>query len=151
MIQRAAILLVGFFPDRHFRRADIDSFNRRMAFEYAAVRDFLVAHYSQTRREEEFWRYCREMELPDSLQERLELFRGYGRIIRDPAELFSEQSWFHMLTGQDVLPAGYDPRAEDIPVADMQPLLQRITEVVARCAATMPPHQDFIAQNCRSG
>ena len=119
-----------------------------MAFEYERVRDFLVAHYSQTRREGEFWRYCRDMELPDSLQERLELFRGYGRLIRDPAEAFSEQSWFLMLTSQGVLPASYDPRAEDMPAADMQQVLQRITEVVARCAATMPPHQDFIAQHC---
>ena len=148
MIQRGAFVLVNFFPDRHFRQADIDGYNKRMTFEYERVRDFLVAHYSQTRREGEFWRYCREMELPDTLQERLELFRGYGRIIRDPAELFSEQSWFFVLTGQDVRPASYEPRAADMPAADTQRLLEQITEVVARCAATMPPHQDFIAQNC---
>jgi tryptophan halogenase len=148
MIQRGAFVLVNFFPDRRFRQADIDGYNRRMAFEYERVRDFLVAHYSQTRREGEFWRYCREMDLPDSLQERLELFRGYGRIIRDPAELFSEQSWFFLLTGQEARPASYDPRAEDMPAADTQRILEQITEVVARCAATMPRHEDFIAQNC---
>jgi tryptophan halogenase len=148
MIQRGAHVLAGFFPDRTFRQPDIDAYNRRMAFEYERIRDFLVAHYCLTRREGEFWRYCREMALPDSLQERLELFRGYGRIIRDPAELFSEQSWFFMLTGQGVRPAGYDPRAQDMTAADMRQIFQRITEVVARCAATMPAHQDFIAQNC---
>lgn len=148
MIQRGAFVLANFFPDRHFRQANIDLYNKRMAFEYERVRDFLVAHYSQTRRHEEFWRHCREMALPDSLQERLELFRSCGRIVRDPAELFSEQSWFFILTGQDVRPDSYDPLADDVPAADMQQILQRITEVVARCAATMPAHQDFIGQNC---
>jgi tryptophan 7-halogenase len=148
MIQRAAFVLLSFFPDRRFRQADIDGYNRRMAFEYERIRDFLVAHYSQTRREGEFWRYCREMELPDSLKERLELFRGHGRFVPDPAELFSAQSWFFILTGQGVMPESYDPRANDMPAADTQRLLEQITEVVARCAATMPQHQDFIAQNC---
>jgi tryptophan 7-halogenase len=148
MIQRGALVLLQFFPDRRFRQAEIDGYNKRMAFEYERIRDFLVAHYSQTRREGEFWRYCREMELPDSLRERLELFRGCGRIIRADAELFTERSWFFILLGQNVLPESHDPLTEDVPAPDMQQLLERIAEVVARCAATMPPHQDFIAQNC---
>jgi tryptophan halogenase len=148
MIQRGAILLARLFPDRRMRQADVDYYNRRLAFEYERVRDFLVLHYSQTQRQGEFWRGCRAMELPESLRERLELYRSYGRIIRDEAELFTEQSWFFVLTGQDVLPEGYDPMADDVSAADMQQVFERIREVVARCAATMPSHQDFIARNC---
>jgi tryptophan 7-halogenase len=148
MIQRGIVLLLKLFPDRRFAQADIDRYNRQMAFEYERIRDFLVAHYSQTRREEEFWRYCREMALPDSLQERLELFRSYGRIIREGAELFTEQSWFYILTGQDVRPAGHDPLANQLPAAEVQRMLDHTRTVVARCAEAMPSHQDFIAQHC---
>jgi tryptophan 7-halogenase len=148
MIQRSAALLLWHFPDRRFRQADIDRYNRQMAFESERIRDFLVVHYSQTQREGEFWRLCREIQLPDSLRERLELFRNYGRIAREGTELFTEQSWFYILTGQDVRPEGYDPRADDTPAAQAQQMLDHTRSVVARCAAAMPSHRDFIAQNC---
>ncbi|MGH8295884.1 MAG: tryptophan halogenase family protein [Steroidobacteraceae bacterium] len=148
MIQRGVLLLLALLPDRRFRQAEIDRFNRQIAYEYERIRDFLVAHYSQTRREGEFWRYCREMELPDSLQERLELFRGYGRIIRDGVELFTEQSWFHILLGQGVVPAGYDPLADNTPAAEVQRMLDHTRTVVARCAEAMPSQEDFIRENC---
>ncbi len=151
LIQRGIALLFQFFPDRHFRQADIDRYNRQLAFEYERIRDFLVVHYNQTEREGEFWRYCRNMELPDSLQERLELFRGYGRIAREENELFTVQSWLFLLTGQGVRPAGYDPLAETLTSEQAQKALNDIHRVVARCAATMPSHEAFIAQHCAAG
>lgn len=148
LIQRGAVLLLWLFPDRRFHQPDIDRYNRHMAFESERIRDFLVVHYSQTRRAGEFWRYCRETKLPESLQERLELFRSYGRIVREGTELFTEQSWFYILNGQGVRPEGYDPRADDTPAPQAQQLLDHTRSVVARCAAAMPSHQDFIAQHC---
>jgi tryptophan halogenase len=151
MIQRGIVLLAKLFPDRRFLRADIDRYNRQMAFESERIRDFLVVHYSQTRREGPFWRYCREMEFPDSLRERLELFRGYGRIIRDGGELFTEQSWFYILTGQEVRPTSHDPLADNLPVAQVQRMLDHTRAVVARCVAAMPSHEEFIRQHCAAG
>jgi tryptophan halogenase len=151
MIQRGVVLLAKLFPDRRFLRADIERYNRQMAFESERIRDFLVAHYSQTRHEGPFWRHCREVEFPDSLRERLELFRGYGRIIRDGGELFTEQSWFYILTGQDVQPTVHDPLADNLPVAQVQRLLDHTRTVVARCVAAMPSHEEFIRQHCAAG
>jgi tryptophan halogenase len=148
LIQRGIALLLQFFPDRHFRQADIDHYNRQLAFEYERIRDFLVVHYNKTQRDGEFWRYCRNMELPDSLQERLELFRGYGRIVRNENELFTVQSWLFLFIGQDVGTAGYDPMANTLTLEQAQKALDDIRGVVAKCAATMPSHQAFIAQHC---
>jgi tryptophan halogenase len=148
LIQRGIALLLQFLPDRHFRQANLDRYNRQLAFEYERVRDFLVVHYNKTEREGEFWRYCSSMELPDSLQERLELFRSYGRIIRDENEVFTEQSWLYLFVGQNVQPAGYHPMADILTFEEAQKALDDIRGVVARCAATMPAHQAFIAQHC---
>jgi tryptophan 7-halogenase len=148
LIQRGIALLLKLFPDRHFRQADIDRYNTHLAFEYERIRDFLVVHYNKTEREGEFWRYCRNMELPDSLKERLELFQGYGRIVRDENELFTVQSWLFLLIGQDVRPAGYDPMAETLTSEEAQRALDDIRGVVAKCATTMPLHRAFIAQHC---
>jgi tryptophan halogenase len=149
-IHRGIALLLNFFPDRHFRQADIDRYNRQVAFEYERMRDFIIVHYNKTEREGDFWRHCRDVELPDSLKERLELFRSYGRIIRDEQELFTVQSWLYLLIGQGVEPAGYDPLADRLTPQEAQKALDDIRNVVGRCAATMPMHQDFIAQNCQA-
>ncbi len=149
LIQRGIFVLLKLFPDRHFRQPDIDRYNQQIAFDYERARDFLVAHYHFTEREEDFWRHCRGTELPETLKERLELFRGYGRLLRDENELFSVQSWFHLLDGQGVRTAGYDPFA-DMVGPNPQAALDEIREVVAGCAATMPAHEEFIRRHCRA-
>jgi tryptophan halogenase len=150
LIQRGIFLLLKFFPDRHFRQRDVDHYNRQMAFDYESARDFLLAHYHLTERAGEFWHHCRSIELPDSLRERLDLFRGYARLVRDENELFSSQSWFHMLFGQGLRPAGYDPFADSLGASPPQALLEEVRQVVAGCAATMPTHEDFIERHCRA-
>jgi tryptophan halogenase len=148
LIHRGIALLLNYFPDRNFRQADIDRYNRQIAFEYERIRDFIIVHYHKTEREGEFWRYCRNMELPDSLKERIELFRSYGRIVIDKDELFTAQSWLYLLMGQGVEPSGYDPLADRLTPQGAQKALDEIRSVIARCAASMPAHQDFIAQHC---
>lgn len=65
---------------QHFQRAGDASvmreeYNRRCAAEFAQIRDFLILHYHQTAREDtEFWRYCKHMEVPDSLTHKIALF-----------------------------------------------------------------------------
>lgn len=148
MIQRGLAVLLSCFPDRNFRQADIDLYNRQLAFEYERVRDFIIVHYNATQRQEEFWRHCRNIELPDSLKERLELFKSYGRIVQDRDELFKPQSWLHMFIGQEVPHSGYDPLADRLSGQTAKRALDEIRAVTARCAASMPLHQDYIAQNC---
>jgi tryptophan 7-halogenase len=150
MIQRGVVTLLQLFPDRQFRQADIDQYNRQIAFENERIRDYLIVHYNSTERPGEFWRYCRDMKLPDSLEERLELFRAYGRIIRDERELFPAQSWLYLLTGQGIMPASYDPIADTLTAEQAQQALEEIRSVTRRCAAAMPSHEDFIAQHCQA-
>lgn len=148
LIQRGIFVLLTFFPDRNFRQADVDRYNRQLAFDYEHARDFIVAHYQLTERTGEFWRHCRAAQMPESLKERVELFRSHGRLLRDDRELFTAQSWLYLLTGQNVQPAGYDPIADSLTAEQAQQALDEIREVVANCAANMPSHQQFITANC---
>ena len=151
LIQRGLAVLLKLFPDRHCRTADIDRYNRIFAHEFERIRDFLLVHYSMTEREEgELWRYCRNVPLPDSLRERLELFRSYGRIWREDNELFPVQSWLYLFVGQNVIPSGYDPLADTLDPQQVKANLDDIHAVIRRCAQDMPRHQDFINQHCRS-
>src|SRR3546814_5436823 len=56
------------------------------------IRDFLVLHYKVTnRRDSPFWRHCAAMPIPDTLAQKIELFRETGRVFRKNEELFAEK------------------------------------------------------------
>jgi tryptophan 7-halogenase len=151
LIQRGVGMLVKYFPDRSFDRADIDRYNRICAFDYERIRDFLLLHYTLTERDDsELWRHCRGIPHPDSLREKLELFASHGRILREDSELFPVQSWLHVFLGQGVVPRGYDPLAETLDLATTLERLRDIHAVTRRCAETMPPHEQFVRQHCQA-
>jgi tryptophan halogenase len=107
--QVAIAKLLTVFPKNAFNQALIDKFNREMSYEYSSVKDFLIAHYCVTEREDtEFWRYCKNMDIPDSLKARLELFKTRGEVWR------RQQSCSRKLTGlpccgQGLVPDEYHP------------------------------------------
>jgi tryptophan halogenase len=149
MIQRGIAGLVKLFPDRHFNAPDIDRYNKIFIFESERIRDFLLIHYTATEREDsELWRHCRHIALPDSLKERIALFQSYGRLLREDTELFPVQSWLYVLTGQEVLPSGYDPMADTLSPQSVEANLNDIRAIVRKCADAMPAHQDFINEHC---
>ena len=52
-----------------------DEFNRRMFDDYVEIRDFIIAHYSLTKRDDTaFWRDVAAVELPDTLKHRIAMF-----------------------------------------------------------------------------
>ncbi|MDB5679266.1 tryptophan halogenase family protein [Sphingomonas bacterium] len=151
LIQTGIIKLLGLFPHRGFAAADIAEYNRQHDFEFTDVRDFIVAHYKVTEREDTpYWRYLRNMPIPDSLAERLDLFASSGRFYkRAAAELFRVESWVQVLLGQGFA-MGYDPNAALMPADVRTPFLADIEEVIADVAARMPDHAAFIDQHCKA-
>jgi tryptophan halogenase len=147
-IQRGIALLLSYFPDRNFNTADIDRYNKIIAAEYERVRDFLVLHYSMTERDGEMWRYCRNVDQPDSLKEKIELFRSHGRLLREDNELFPLQSWLYVFVGQNVMPESDDPVADILDLRQVGDNLANIRNVIRQCAQAMPTHEEFIAKNC---
>ncbi len=149
LIQRGIAMLLTLFPDRHFSSAEIDRYNKIFITEYERVRDFLILHYSQTERDDsELWRYCRNVSLPDSLKERIDLFRSHGRILREDFDLFPAQSWLYVMVGQNIMPESDDPLVDVLDPQIVEDNLTNIRSVVRKCAETMPLHEDFIRQNC---
>ena len=148
-IQRAITMLFALFPDRNYAAADIDRYNKVLGEEYERVRDFLVLHYSTSERtDSEMWRHCKAISQPESLKERIELFRSHGRILQENHELFPTQSWLYVMVGQNIMPAADDPLVSVFDSKGVSDTLNHVRDVIARCAAAMPKHEDFIAQNC---
>ncbi|MEZ5947592.1 MAG: tryptophan halogenase family protein [Hyphomonas sp.] len=149
LIQSGISKLLQMFPDRHFRQADIDRYNRVTTFEYERVRDFIILHYNATQRDDsDFWNYVRTMQIPDYLQDKIDLFRSYGRVFRENEELFNDTSWFAVMIGQNIRPEGYDAVADVLSPEETARRLNEIRAVIAKSADHMPLQSDFIAQTC---
>lgn len=151
LIQTGILRLVALFPGRGFNAADIAEYNRQHNFEFDDVRDFIIAHYKVTNRENTpFWAYVRNMDIPDSLAERLDLFRASARFfVHGKAELFREESWVQVLLGQGMAMT-YDPVVDMIPEEDIIGFMRDIEEVNADVASAMPAHEAFIDQHCKA-
>ncbi|MCA8901264.1 MAG: tryptophan 7-halogenase [Hyphomonas sp.] len=149
LIQSGISKLLQMFPDRNFRQADIERYNRVTTFEYERVRDFIILHYHATQRtDSDFWNHCRTMPITDYLQDKIDLFRGYGRVFRENEELFNDTSWFSVMLGQNIRPEGYDAVADVLDAQETARRLDDIRNVIATAADYMPTQADFIAQNC---
>ena len=152
MIQAGISKLLQLFPaDGAMDPLLIDRYNAQTRFESERIRDFLVLHYHATERADSpFWDYCRTMEIPASLQENIDLFRQSGRFFRDGDEMFGVVSWVQVMIGQGILPAGYDPLADQLPDEELPKFLASIRDVVSRNVDLLPTHQQFIDRECRA-
>lgn len=147
LVQTAITRLVHLFPDLSFAKANIDHYNAQAATEMAQIRDFIIAHYKVTRRDDsEYWRYCRRMAVPDSLAQKLEIFAAYGRVHRVADELFREDSWVQVLLGQGLWPAQPDPLCRQKSLTETAGFAASTAAVIAACVDQMPSQHAFLQQ-----
>ena len=149
LVQATVARLGAFFPHAGFDQADIDEFNAHTDLELERIRDFIILHYKATERDDTpFWNQCRTMAVPDSLQRRIDLFRGNGRVFREGNELFAEPSWVQVMHGQRIHPRAYHALVDVQPAEKIRSYVHNVHQVVARCVDAMPDHDDYIARHC---
>ncbi len=137
------------FPDRDFDPLVIDEYNRITINEFERIRDFLILHYKLTSRDDAaLWRYCSGMSVPEPLQNKIEHFRAYGRLLTDgPADLFGPDSWLAVHIGQMNWPQRTDPLLSYRRV-DGRAWLAKLRAAMAAAAEKLPDHGSFIARHC---
>lgn len=149
LIQSGLLKFFALFPRREGFEQEMNRYNKRVDREFQSIRDFLILHYKATEREDSaLWQYCRHMSIPDSLQEKLALFRTGAWLERDNFELFGEDSWLAVMDGQHVKSVGYSPLVDRLPVATLDRVLRDTREVIAQCVTAMPSHEEFISRHC---
>lgn len=149
LIQTAIFRTISLFPNSGFHQADIDEYNNQTQHEYERIRDFVVLHYKATQRSDSpFWDHCRTMEIPDTLKHRMDLYGSNGRVFREGAELFAEQSWVQVMNGQGIRPQGYHPLVDLRSSDEIKSFLGDIETVIKKCVDVMPTHAEYIAKHC---
>jgi tryptophan halogenase len=151
LIQYGILRLLALFPDREMSPLLAQEYNNQTIAEYERIRDFLILHYKATTRDDaELWRYCSAMEIPDSLQYKIDHFRSYGLLVSDERELFNNPSWIAVYLGQGIVPQRAPAIAnlrDSVPVSDR---LAAIRSAMQEAVAEMPEHAEFIARHCPS-
>lgn len=151
LIQTAIARLMTNWPDKLFNQHDIDYFNRKTHGEYEKVRDFLILHYYATERNDSpFWEYCCTMDIPETLEQRIAIYKENARLYRDDLELFTPVSWFAVFNGQNIEPKRYHPLADILDDDNLEKRMSELHRATQRCAEVMPSHDQYLKKLCKS-
>lgn len=149
LIQRAILRLIRMMPQGAISPRDIAEFNDQQFQDMEQIRDFLILHYKVTdRRDSPFWRHCAAMDVPDTLRQKIELFRETARVFRRNEELFAENSWVQVMLGQGIEPKAWHPIAGRLNDDELDRLLGMIRQDVTRTVAGLPDHAAYVARYC---
>jgi tryptophan halogenase len=149
LIQSAIQRLIDYFPDSGFDEVERNEFNRQSRFEYERIRDFIVLHYHLNQRtDSEYWQACANMAIPETLRQKMDLYRARGKVVRVDNELFSEVGWTQVFEGQNMPVESYHPLVDAQSEADIAEYLDSVRGVIAKCVGVMPTHDEYIARHC---
>jgi len=149
LIQQGIIRLIAMFPHDGIKQTDIDEYNRQSQTEIEYIRDFIILHYKVTnRRDSDFWRYCSDLDVPETLAHRIKLFRETGRVFRVREDLFKENSWIQVMMGQGIEPEQYHPVVDVMSDEELTRFMSGIKTRVDSIVAKLPQHEAYVKQYC---
>lgn len=149
LINTALTKLIATFSLEGIAPIQADIFNRLSLREYRRIRDFLILHYNATKRtDSEFWNYCRTMDIPETLQEKLDLFKWNGQFFREEDELFTATSWVAVMMGQGITPQAYNPSVDALDVKKVTAEFGEVEKSIQYLVSNMPTHGEFIRKYC---
>jgi tryptophan 7-halogenase len=145
LIQAAIMKLTELLPNSRGWEVESDEFNRQMTDEYEKIRDFLILHYRVTERQDsEFWQYVKNMPLPDSLEQRMNLIREAGIIDTYQHGLFLESSWAYVYFGQGGECSACNHRTKHLGDQEVIENLKKFREEIANNAKSVSPQQALL-------
>jgi tryptophan halogenase len=149
LIMTGVTRLMQLFPFSGFSQSLIDRYNELTRSELESIRDFIVLHYHATQRDDTpFWRYCRDMEIPETLARRIALFRDSAHAWQADGELFRVDSWTQVMLGQGIVPEHYHHFARTMSEQDLGRLLTTLKGSIQQAVARLPDHQEFLDSYC---
>lgn len=151
LIQQSIIRLMQNLTTKAIEPSFQDDFNAKMRYEIENIRDFIVLHYHLNERtDSDFWRYCKTMDIPESLAKRIALFKQSAHVYKLEQELFGEASWLQVMLGQGLVPQNYHPIVDSMSDDELTRFLGAIKNHVAQKANGLPNHADFINNYCKA-
>lgn len=122
-----------------------DQYNTRMSRTYDEVRDFVQLHYRLSQRSDsEFWLAARQAPLSNELTAQLELYSDNGTLTPLMPQAFADTSYYHILTGNDVLPRRVAAPIAALDSTAVSRVLMAITQQNADVLRQLPAHEELL-------
>ncbi len=145
LAQAAIYKLIELLPEQGGDSIERDEFNRTMALEYERVRDFIILHYKLNRRDDsDFWRYCANMAIPESLTEKINLFENTGHVVEYEQGSFGEPSWLSVYLGQGLTPKQVHPLVSQLSHAELMSKLNGIVQELSSASIELSNHLMYL-------
>jgi len=148
LIMIAVTRLMQMFPFDGVSEATIERYNDVARRELEGIRDFIILHYHLNERDEPFWQACRSLDVPDTLAERIALFREGAHAYQAADELFRTDSWIQVMLGQRLTPQSHHAMGRLMPPEQLRTALAGAAEKVRHAVARLPEHQAFLDSFC---
>jgi tryptophan halogenase len=149
LTHKFAIVLKNALKYGEDMQQEANTFNNQFRRDALSIRDFLIAHYCTTQRDDtEFWRNRRQMEIPVSLRGYLNEFKATGFITLPPESLFPYESWLQVLIGQSYFPENITlPRVmHDAEWKEINLFMESLHDGIANEVSKLPSHEDYFKQ-----
>lgn len=151
LIQSAIVRLITLFPHAGVTSELMDEYNRQSQYEFEYIRDFLILHYHLNERDDsDFWRYVRNMDVPQRITQKIDLFRANGTLTKDNFDIFLESSWLQVMLGQGVMPSDYHPLADTLTEEQLLDKLAKTKETKMQPMSQIPDHDEFLEMFCKA-
>jgi tryptophan halogenase len=151
LIQQGMIRLMQLFPHEGIKQSDIDEYNKHSKTEIEYIRDFIILHYKLTNRQDTpFWRHCKNLEIPETLADRMRLFRETARVFRVREDLFKDNSWVQVMLGQGLMPEQFHQVTNVMSDDELTRFMQSIKSRVDNTVAKLPRHEAYVQQYCKA-
>jgi tryptophan halogenase len=139
--------LIELFPLDQNNAPEAVEYNRIIGEHADALRDFTLAHYhAGVGRSATHWNEMRAEPLPQSLAEKLDLYRANGHILLRDHETFGAVDWAWLLLGSGCLPDALGLHARTNFTSAPLEQITGLHAAIQRLAASMPGHTDFVRQ-----
>src|SRR5690606_32321950 len=106
-------------------------------------------HYCLTQRDDTpFWRWCKNMEWPQSLKNMLDYFNVQGSFPEMLDPLFTPVSWRSVCEGMGLRPQKYSPLMNSFDYEVTRKHFEKYIRSTNELIDTLPTHDQFIQQHC---
>ncbi|WP_416308249.1 tryptophan halogenase family protein [Neptunicella sp. SCSIO 80796] len=149
LVYKTLVHFIKHFPDVDFDADNEQRFNQHIDADYQEIRDFIILHYCTSGRDDsDFWRWCQTMPVPDSLQEKIRLFRKRGQLEHTAGQFFSSDSWCSILEGMNIRPQKYHPLLDAFDRQDLASTMSNNVQMLHDTVMKMPNHHEYIQAHC---
>jgi tryptophan halogenase len=149
LVYKTLVHFIKHFPDRDFDADNEQTFNQLINSDYQEIRDFIILHYCTSGRDDStFWRWCQNMPVPESLREKIRIFRQNGQLGHTHGQFFSSDSWCSILEGMKIRPQKHHPLLDAFSSQDLAKTLNDNVQTIQDTVLKMPSHHDYIQAHC---